>query len=49
VPEEVKEKLRFEFADTAQEVLKIALDLDVGEVLQMVPLAAPAAASNPAQ
>ena len=49
VPEEVKEKLRFEFADTAQEVLKIALDLDVGEVAQLVPLAAPAAASNPAQ
>ena len=49
VPEEVKEKLRFEFADTAQEVLKIALDLDVGEVAQLVPLVAPAAASNPAQ
>ncbi|MEN9836309.1 MAG: hypothetical protein RL011_2502 [Pseudomonadota bacterium] len=49
VPEEVKSKLQFVFVDTAQEVLKMALDLDVAALHEIQPHAAPAAASNPAQ
>jgi hypothetical protein len=45
----VKSKLQFVFVDTAQEVLKMALDLDVAALHEIQPHAAPAAASNPAQ
>ncbi|MCX6111154.1 MAG: endopeptidase La [Proteobacteria bacterium] len=49
VPDEVKDKLKFEFAETAEEVLKFALDLDVVSPLTHLRAAAPAAAPNPAQ
>ena len=49
VPDEVKDKLKFEFAETAEEVLKFALDLDVASPLTHLRTAAPAAAPNPAQ
>ena len=49
VPDEVKDQLKFEFAETAEEVLKFALDLDVASPLMHLRAAAPAAAPNPAQ
>jgi ATP-dependent Lon protease len=47
VPDEVKSKLKFDFVDTVQDVLRAALDLDVGEqapTLPSGPTASPATA-----
>lgn len=49
VPDEIKSQLRFEFVETAREVLKAALDLDVAAPEAGVHVIPPAAAQNPAQ
>jgi ATP-dependent Lon protease len=46
VPEEVKSQMKFEFVETASEVLKIALDLDVNPISPEAP--PPGVASPPA-
>jgi len=47
VPDEVKDKLKFEFAETAEDVLKFALGIEVADPLLAVQVPVSTAASNP--
>ena len=47
VPDEIKDKLKFEFAETAEDVLKFALGIEVVDPLLTLHAPAPAAASSP--
>ena len=47
VPDEVKDKLKFEFAETAEDVLKFALGIEVVDPLLAAQVPVSTAASNP--
>ena len=47
VPDEVKDKLKFEFAETAEDVLKFALGIEVADPLLAVQVPVSTAASSP--